>query len=106
MLEITDVDDNNPRIVGSFSAKVHYTDSSSPGFLYTVGPKSKPRINTSCPPSLASSLNRISAYHQIQHGELKDRILRERAICSYSKINEARVRKELEESKVIEELLQ
>ena len=66
----------------------------SPGYLPTVGPRSKPRINASCSPS-------STAYHGSQIEKLDSKIERERKIYSTSKRDEARVRKELEESKVI-----
>ena len=70
-------------------------DALSPQHLSTVGPRSKPRINTSCSPI-------STAYHGSQNEKLNSKIDREREIYSNSKRDEARIRKELEESKVIE----
>ena len=87
-------DCSNSRNSANFDLENLAIHTLSPRYLPTVEPRSKPRINASCSPSSI-------AYHGSQIEKLDSKIERERKIYSKSKRDEARIRKELEESKVM-----
>lgn len=69
--------------------------------LSSGGSRPKPRINATSSPTSTSSPSKMAAYLQSQHEEMEAKIERDRALYSINKDVEARVRRELEESKVM-----
>ena len=82
-----------------FYRQSQYVTHQSPSILSSGGgSRPKPRMNTSSSPN--SSPSKMAAFLQSQHEEMEAKIERDRMIYSGNKDVEARVRRELEESKV------